>query len=361
MLRGETPVLLVEAIAVAKAFGATRALRDGSFDLRAGRGPRARRRERLRQEHARQDPQRRARAGRRRDPPRRRSTSRVRTPRAAQAQRHRHGLPGGARHRGAVGARQRLAGHRRDLAHARVAAREARRARRGARRAARPPARPRHRRSRSSRCPTARPAASCARCCAQPRILILDEATSALDVATRDRLFAIINRLSSQGVGVIFITHRMDEITEIGDRITVMRSGDTVATLEPRQVDAGELVRLMTGSDRLARAGARGGRVARESRRGDVVLSARGLRLRPGRPADRRRGPRRRAGRRRRARGARPERVPRGAVGRGRVGGRGRPPRRRARGRDPAPRSTPRSTTSPTSRGSAAWTRCSRG
>ena len=66
----------------------------------------------------------------------------------------------------------------------------------------------------------------------EPRILILDEATSALDVATRDRLFAIINRLSGQGVGVIFITHRMDEITAIGDRITVMRSGDTVATLE---------------------------------------------------------------------------------------------------------------------------------
>src|SRR5262249_18841379 len=65
-----------------------------------------------------------------------------------------------------------------------------------------------------------------------PRILILDEATSALDVATRDRLFALLRRLAGEGVGVIFISHRMDEIAEIGDRCTVMRSGETVATLE---------------------------------------------------------------------------------------------------------------------------------
>jgi len=115
----------------------------------------------------------------------------------------------------------------------------------------------------------------------EPRILILDEATSALDVATRDRLFAIINRLSSQGVGVIFITHRMDEITEIGDRITVMRSGDTVATLERGNWTVPQLVRLMTGSDRLAEQG-REEAESLATRRGDLVLSARGLRLRPG-------------------------------------------------------------------------------
>ncbi len=81
----------------------------------------------------------------------------------------------------------------------------------------------------------------------RPAVLILDEATSALDVATRDRLFALVTRLAAEGVGVIFITHRMDEIEEIGDRITVMRS----------------------------------------ARRGAAVLSVRGLRLRPdGRPID---------------------------------------------------------------------------
>ena len=108
-----------------------------------------------------------------------------------------------------------------------------------------------------------------------PRILILDEATSALDVATRDRLFAIMNRLSGQGVGVIFITHRMDELTAIGDRITVMRSGDTVATLDRGKWTIGELVRLMTGSDRLAEQG-REEAESLATRRGDLVLSARG-------------------------------------------------------------------------------------
>ena len=114
----------------------------------------------------------------------------------------------------------------------------------------------------------------------QPRILILDEATSALDVATRDRLFAMVNRLSLEGVGTIFITHRMDEILEIGDRITVMRSGETVATLARGEAGPADLVRLMTGSDQLT------GHV-REARESDasatIALSARGLALGHGR------------------------------------------------------------------------------
>src|SRR3954454_21697049 len=84
-----------------------------------------------------------------------------------------------------------------------------------------------------------------------PRILILDEATSALDVATRDRLFMLLRERAEAGAAVIFISHRMDEIAEIGDRCTVMRSGETVATLERRSATADELVRLMTGSDYL--------------------------------------------------------------------------------------------------------------
>jgi ABC-type sugar transport system ATPase subunit len=113
----------------------------------------------------------------------------------------------------------------------------------------------------------------------KPRILILDEATSALDVATRDRLFAIVNRLRADGVGTVFITHRMDEILQIGDRITVMRSGETVATLERGQSSSSDLVRLMTGSDQLTGH-------AREERGegalGELVLRADALVLRPG-------------------------------------------------------------------------------
>ena len=120
----------------------------------------------------------------------------------------------------------------------------------------------------------------------RPRILILDEATSALDVATRDRLFALVGRLVAEGVGVVFITHRMDEIDQIGDRITVMRSGETVACLDREDSTPQELVRLMTGSDELVTVGRRDSAPA-ESRIGAPVLSVRGLRLRPGgRPID---------------------------------------------------------------------------
>lgn len=114
-----------------------------------------------------------------------------------------------------------------------------------------------------------------------PRILILDEATSALDVATRDRLFRIVGRLSDEGVGVVFITHRMDEISEIGDRITVLRSGETVATLERGRWSPSELVRLMTGSNQLTEH-AREQVEAAAARRGAPVLSVKEMQLKPG-------------------------------------------------------------------------------
>jgi ABC-type sugar transport system ATPase subunit len=120
----------------------------------------------------------------------------------------------------------------------------------------------------------------------EPRILILDEATSALDVATRDRLFQIVGRLSRDGVGVVFITHRMDEISEIGDRITVMRSGETVATLPRGEWTPRELIRLMTGSDQLTEH-AREQADAAAARRGELAISARAIRLRlAGQPID---------------------------------------------------------------------------
>jgi ABC-type sugar transport system ATPase subunit/ribose/xylose/arabinose/galactoside ABC-type transport system permease subunit len=120
----------------------------------------------------------------------------------------------------------------------------------------------------------------------RPRILILDEATSSLDVATRDRLFQIVQRMSRDGVGVVFITHRMDEISEIGDRITVMRSGETVATLERGAWTPRELVELMTGATRLT--GSVPETIGRRSKeRGVPVLSARSVQLAPGkRPFD---------------------------------------------------------------------------
>lgn len=118
-----------------------------------------------------------------------------------------------------------------------------------------------------------------------PRILILDEATSALDIATRNRLFAALARFAATGRSVIFISHRMDEIEEIGDRVTVMRSGVTVATLPRGSAGSSELVRLMTGSEQLS--GDAAAQAAEPRRYGPTVLRAAQLTLGQGaRPLD---------------------------------------------------------------------------
>ena len=65
-----------------------------------------------------------------------------------------------------------------------------------------------------------------------PRVLLLDEATSALDFKVRDGLFEIIRELRTAGVATTFISHRMDEVETIADRVTVLRSGSTVSTLD---------------------------------------------------------------------------------------------------------------------------------
>ncbi len=114
----------------------------------------------------------------------------------------------------------------------------------------------------------------------EPKVLILDESTSALDVETRDRLFVLVRQLSARGVAVLFISHRMDEIAEIGDRCTVMRSGATVATLAKGEATNDELVRLMTGADHLAPEDAREATARHQA--GDVVLRAQALTLAAG-------------------------------------------------------------------------------
>ena len=85
----------------------------------------------------------------------------------------------------------------------------------------------------------------------EPRLLILDESTASLDIATRDRLFGCIRRLTQTGVSVMFISHRMDEIQEISDTITVLRSGRTVATVTRGVATPNDLLHLMTGADPL--------------------------------------------------------------------------------------------------------------
>ncbi|WP_394194476.1 sugar ABC transporter ATP-binding protein [Microbacterium foliorum] len=82
----------------------------------------------------------------------------------------------------------------------------------------------------------------------RPRLLILDESTAALDVRTRDRLFGEMRRLTSEGSSVLFISHRMDEVAEISDRVTVLRSGRTISTTDRSELSVQRLIGDMTGT-----------------------------------------------------------------------------------------------------------------
>ena len=112
----------------------------------------------------------------------------------------------------------------------------------------------------------------------EPRILILDEATSTLDVATRDRLFRVIRRLRAAGTGILFISHRMEEVEEIADRVTIVRSGEDVATLRRGEADARRMVELMTGT-KEARQELRQAPDAPTRVRDEVVMRVSGVRL----------------------------------------------------------------------------------
>jgi len=81
----------------------------------------------------------------------------------------------------------------------------------------------------------------------QPSVLILDEPTASLTERETEQLFALIRAATAQGVGVIYITHRMAEIRRIGSRVTVLRDGRVIATADAETTSEVRLVELMTG------------------------------------------------------------------------------------------------------------------
>jgi rhamnose transport system ATP-binding protein len=81
----------------------------------------------------------------------------------------------------------------------------------------------------------------------EARAVVMDEPTASLTEREVQQLFGIIAGLTSDGVGVVYISHRMDEIFKISDRITVLRDGRHIATAPASELDAEELVRLMVG------------------------------------------------------------------------------------------------------------------
>mgnify|MGYP000852384493 FL=1 len=80
-----------------------------------------------------------------------------------------------------------------------------------------------------------------------PSIIVFDEPTSALSREETDNLFTIIRRLKTQGVGIVYITHRLEEVPEIADRVTIMRDGKVVNTTSGAKITIPWIVDTMTG------------------------------------------------------------------------------------------------------------------
>jgi ribose transport system ATP-binding protein len=81
------------------------------------------------------------------------------------------------------------------------------------------------------------------------RILLMDEPTSSLFDDAVERLFGLIRALKERGVSVVYVSHKMEEMFRISDRITVLRDGETVATLETAATTPAEVIRLMVGRE----------------------------------------------------------------------------------------------------------------
>ena len=79
------------------------------------------------------------------------------------------------------------------------------------------------------------------------RIILMDEPTSALSSREVDALFAMMHRLKAQGVSVVFISHRLEEILEVVDRIIVMRDGHRVGTLSMAEATEEKIIQFMVG------------------------------------------------------------------------------------------------------------------
>jgi ABC-type sugar transport system ATPase subunit len=113
---------------------------------------------------------------------------------------------------------------------------------------------------------------------AKPKLLILDEATASLHSDEVDTLFEVLGELKQEGIGIITVTHRMDEIYRICDTCTILRGGETVAGGPVKDMDLDTVVYHMTGKKPdLSGVGGTDRPVHRED--GQALLSVRGLTL----------------------------------------------------------------------------------
>ena len=103
------------------------------------------------------------------------------------------------------------------------------------------------------------------------KILVLDEPTSSLTEDEVEHLFRIMKQLTQSGVGIIYISHKMDEILRISDEVTIMRDGQWIATREAKSLDTNEIIRLMVNRDMTNRF------PKKENTPGEVLMEVNGL------------------------------------------------------------------------------------
>lgn len=103
------------------------------------------------------------------------------------------------------------------------------------------------------------------------KVLVLDEPTSALNTTEVEHLFEILREVTRQGISIIYISHKMDEIFELSDRVEVLRDGKNIGTVETDKTNINELVAMMVGrtiTDMYPKT---------DVAKGDVVFAARNL------------------------------------------------------------------------------------
>ncbi len=105
------------------------------------------------------------------------------------------------------------------------------------------------------------------------RVLIMDEPTSALTDSEVETLFVLIEQLKARGTGIVYISHRMDELRRLADRVTVLRDGEYIGSLEKSEVSIPKIIEMMVG--RPIDEGTRP--AAREHLNDPVVLDVQGL------------------------------------------------------------------------------------
>jgi len=84
----------------------------------------------------------------------------------------------------------------------------------------------------------------------EAKVLILDEPTASLSQAESARLFGLVRTLAARGVGIVYVSHRLEEIAPLVQRVTVLRDGLSVGTFDVHEVDREKIVQLITGHER---------------------------------------------------------------------------------------------------------------